>query len=124
MGLKSIFSNSFETVDHGSDQDLLTHYYQADYEKVKNTIIDITKAMRFKVSNINDDFHEMLILMPRGELIVTLFNQTPSVTSVDFKITTNYIIRFNRGAKVIGTYYQSLNKQLQLKKIGGGVSEY
>ena len=124
MGLKSIFSNSFETVDHGSDQDLLTHYYQADYEKVKNTIIDITKAMRFRVNNINDDFHEMLILMPRGELIVTLFNQTPSVTSVDFKITTNYIIPFNRGAKVISTYYQSLNKQLPLKKIGGGVSEY
>ncbi len=124
MGLKSIFSNSFETIDHGSDQNLLTHYYQADYEKVKNTIIDITKAMRFKVSNINDDFHEMLILMPRGELIITLFNQTPSVTSVDFKITTNYIIPFNRGAKVIGGYYQSLNKQLPLKKIGGGVSEY
>ena len=62
--------------------------------------------------------------MPRGELIVTLFNQTPSVTSVDFKITTNYIIPFNRGAKVIGTYYQSLNKQLPLKKIGGGTSEY
>lgn len=124
MGLKSIFSNSFETVDHGSDQDLLTHYYQADYEKVKNTIIDITKAMRFRVNNINDDFHEMLILMPRGELIVTLFNQSPSVTSVDFKITTNYIIPFNRGAKVISTYYQSLNKQLPLKKIGGGVSEY
>ena len=124
MGLKSIFSNSFETTEFGSNQSLMTHYYQANYEKVKNTIIDITKAMRFKVSNINDDFHEMLILMPRGELIVTLFNQTPSVTSVDFKITTNYIIPFNRGAKVIGTYYQSLNKQLPLKKIGGGVSEY
>ena len=124
MGLKGIFSNSFETVEHGSDQNLLTHYYQADYEKVKNTIIDISKAMRFKVSNINDDFHEMLILMPRGELIVTLFNQTPSVTSVDFKISTMYILPFNRGAKVIGSYYQSLNKQLPLKKVGGGVSGY
>ena len=40
MGLKGIFSNSFETVEHGTDQNLLTHYYQADYEKVKNTIID------------------------------------------------------------------------------------
>ena len=121
MGLKGIFSNSFETVEYGSDQNLLTHYYQADYEKVKNTIIDISKAMRFKVSNINDDFHEMLILMPRGELIVTLFNSTPSV---DFKVTTMYVLPFNRGAKVIGSYYQSLNKQLPLKKVGGGTSEY
>ena len=112
MGLKGIFSNSFETVEHGSNQNLLTHYYQADYEKVKNTIIDISKAMRFKVNNINDDFQEMLILMPRGELIVTLFNQTPNVTSVDFKISTMYILPLNRGAKVIGLYYQSLNKQL------------
>ena len=80
--------------------------------------------MRFKVSNINDDFHEMLILKPRGELIVTLFNSTPSVTSVDFKVTTMYVLPFNRGAKVIGSYYQCLNKQLPLKKIGGGTSEY
>ena len=124
MGLKSIFSNSFETVEHGTDQNLLTHYYQADYEKVKNTIIDISKAMRFKVNNINDDFQEMLIIMPRGELIVTLFNQTPSVTSVDFKVSTMYVLPFNRGAKVIAEYYNSLNKQLTLKKIGGGVSGY
>lgn len=124
MGLKGIFSNSFETVEHGENKNLLTHYYQADYEKVKNTIIDISKAMRFKVSNINDDFHEMLILMPRGELIVTLFNQTPSVTSVDFKITTMYLLPLNRGAKVISNYYQSLNKQLPLKKVGGGTGEY
>ena len=47
MGLKNIFSNSFETVEYGSDQNLLTHYYQADYEKVKNTIIDI---MRLKTN--------------------------------------------------------------------------
>ena len=124
MGLKAIFSNSFETVEHGDNKNLLTHYYQADYEKVKNTIIDISKAMRFKVNNINDDFQEMLILMPRGELIVTLFNQSPSVTSVDFKISTMYLLPLNRGAKVIGSYYDSLNKQLPLKKIGGGVSEY
>ena len=124
MGLKGIFSNSFETVEHGTDQNLLTHYYQANYEKVKNTIIDISKSMRFKVNNINDDFQEMLIIMPRGELIVTLFNQTPSVTSVDFKISTMYVLPLNRGAKVIANYYNSLNKQLPLKKIGGGVSEY
>ena len=124
MGLKNIFSNSFETVEYGSDQNLLTHYYQADYEKVKNTIIDISKAMRFKVSNINDDFHEMCILMPKGTLIVTFFNQSPSVTGVDFKITTMYVLPFNRGVKVIKNYYDSLNKQLPLKKIGGGVSEY
>ncbi|MBR6515506.1 MAG: hypothetical protein IKT40_01485 [Bacilli bacterium] len=124
MGLKSIFSNSFETTEFGSNQSLMTHYYQANYEKVKNTIIDISKAMRFKVANINDDFHEMLIIMPRGELIVTLFNSSPNVTSVDFKITTMYIIPLNRGANVISKYYESLNSQLPLKKIGGGVSEY
>ena len=124
MALKNIFSNSFETVEHGSDQNLMTHYYVASYEKVKNTIIDITRALRFRVEDINDDFHEMCILMPKGTLIVTLFNQSPSVTGVDFKISTNYIIPFNRGAKVIKNYYDSLNKQLTLKKIGGGFSEY
>ena len=120
MGLKGIFSNSFETVDHGSNKDLLTHYYQADYEKVKNTIIDISKGMRFKVSNINDDFHEMLILMPRGELIVTLFNQTPSVTSVDFKVTTYKMLPNGKGKKIIERLYKYLDKNLTFK----GVSLY
>ena len=54
---------------------------------------------------------------------MTLFNQTPNVTSVDFKVTTMYLLPLNRGAKVISNYYQSLNKQLPLKKVGG-ISEY
>ena len=66
----------------------------------------------------------MCILMPKGTLIVTFFNQSPSVTGVDFKITTMYVLPLNRGVKVIKNYYDSLNKQLPLKKIGGGVSEY
>ena len=124
MALKNIFSNSFETVEHGASEELMTHYYVAGYEKVKNTIIDISRALRYKVVDVNDDFHEMCILMPKGTLIVTFFNQSPSVTGVDFKITTMYVLPFNRGVKVIKNYYYSLNKQLPLKKIGGGVSEY
>lgn len=124
MALKNIFSNSFETVEHGASEELTTHYYVAGYEKVKNTIIDISRALRYKVVDVNDDFHEMCILMPKGTLIVTFFNQSPSVTGVDFKITTMYVLPFNRGVKVIKNYYDSLNKQLPLKKIGGGVSEY
>ena len=124
MALKNIFSNSFETVEHGASEELMTHYYVAGYEKVKNTIIDISRALRYKVVDVNDDFHEMCILMPKGTLIVTFFNQSPSVTGVDFKITTMYVLPFNRGVKVIKNYYDSLNKQLPLKKIGGGVSEY
>lgn len=124
MALKNIFSNSFETVEHGASEELMTHYYVAGYEKVKNTIIDISRALRYKVVDVNDDFHEMCILMPKGTLIVTFFNQSPSVTGVDFKITTMYVLPLNRGVKVIKNYYDSLNKQLPLKKIGGGVSEY
>lgn len=124
MALKNIFSNSFETVEHGASEELTTHYYVAGYEKVKNTIIDISRALRYKVVDVNDDFHEMCILMPKGTLIVTFFNQSPSVTGVDFKITTMYVLPLNRGVKVIKSYYDSLNKQLPLKKIGGGVSEY
>jgi hypothetical protein len=124
MALKNIFSNSFETVEHGASEELTTHYYVAGYEKVKNTIIDISRALRYKVVDVNDDFHEMCILMPKGTLIVTFFNQSPSVTGVDFKITTMYLLPLNKGVKVIKSYYDSLNKQLPLKKIGGGVSEY
>lgn len=124
MGLEKIFSNNFETSENASSDDLTTHYYSNDYEKVKNTIIDISKGLRYKVININDTFQEILIKMPKGELIITLFNPSYSVTSVDCKVSTSYLLPFNRGAKVIKTYYEALNKQLTLKKIGGGNEYY
>ena len=124
MGLEKIFSNNFETVENASSADLTTHYYHNDYEKVKNTIIDISKGLKFKIKTIDDTFHEILVLMPRGELIITLFNPTFNVTSVDFKVTTSYLLPLNRGAKVIKTYYDCLNKQLSLKNIGGGNEYY
>lgn len=124
MGLEKIFSNNFETSENAASDDLTTHYYSNDYEKVKNTIIDISKGLRYKVVNINDTFQEILIKMPKGELIITLFNPSYSVTSVDCKVSTSYLLPFNRGAKVIKTYYEALNKQLTLKKIGGGNEYY
>ncbi len=119
MALEKIFSNSFETDEFGKSDELKTHYYNNDYEKVKNTIIDISKGLRFKVANVDDNFHEIYIIMPKGEIIVTLMKISYTVTCVDFKVTTSYLMPFGRGLKIIKTYFDSLNKQLSLKQIGG-----
>ena len=74
MGLKGIFSNSFETAEFGSNQNLMTHYYQANYEKVKNTIIDISKAIKNGTNKLRLVFNNTLRNMlgpyhrPRGEM--------------------------------------------------------
>lgn len=119
MALEKIFSNSFDTAELGINNDLATHFYHNDYEKVKNTIIDIARGLRHRVMNVDDTFNEIYIMMPKGEIIVTLIKMSYNVTSVDFKVTTSYILPFGRGLKMIKIYYDSLNRQLELKKIGG-----
>lgn len=119
MGLKNIFSNSFETQDRGIDNVLITHYYDNDYEKAKQAVIDTAVLFGFRVQNVDDNYKEMLIIYPKGEIIVTLFNQSYYVTGIDFKVTTSYILAFGRGRKVIENFYNELGTKLNLKRIGG-----
>lgn len=119
MGLKNLFSNSFETADPSQDSRLTTHYYSNRYEDVTYAITQIAKKLRYTVMNVNDKFQEILIATPKADLIITLVNVGPSLISVDFKVTTNYIFPFGRGIKLINNYYELLNQQLHLKQVGG-----
>ncbi len=119
MALEKIFSNSFDTAELSVNHELTTHYYNNDYEKVKNTIIDICHGLRQKLMNVDDNYNEIYIVMPKGEIMVTMIKLSYNVTSVDFKVTTSYLLPCGRGLKMIKTYYDSLNRQLDLKKIGG-----
>lgn len=117
--LKDIFSNSYETLDVCKDRRLLTHYYANTYEDTKNYFIDVIKLYGFHIVNINDDYQEILVEMPHGEFVVTLFSHSYNETSVDFKATTTYFIPFGRGVKYIEGFYKELDIRLNLKRIGG-----
>lgn len=122
MGAKKFFSNSFETTEFSSEQALTTHYYDNDYERCKNAICEICNQFGFAVENIDDNYKEMLLSYNKGEIIVTLFNSSYYVTSIDFKITTRYVIPCGRGFKILEKLYNTLNQKLTLKRIGGGLN--
>lgn len=122
MGAKKFFSNSFETTEFSNEQALTTHYYDNDYEKCKNAIVEVCNLYGYSVENIDDNYKEMLISYNKGEIIVTLFNSSYYVTSIDFKITTRYVLPCGRGCKVLDKLYNSLNSKLTLKRIGGGIN--
>jgi hypothetical protein len=119
MKFKYLFSNMAETSDDADDKLIMTHYYDNNYESTKNALLEVAKSARHRVMDINDEYKEFLISYPKGELIVTLYSKTYNITSVDFKVSTNYLFSFGRGVKMIDNYYDALNKKLSLKKIGG-----
>lgn len=119
MKLKEIFSNIVETSDRASNQDLRTHYYNNDYEEVKYRITNYFKSINCTIESIDDNYKEILVSIPRGDLTVTLYQVSGRVTSVDILVSSNYFISFGRGIKFVKKTYEELNKRLTLKSIGG-----
>ena len=70
---KALFSNNFET-NMISDPDYATHYYGNDYNTSKNAVIDAAKTLGYKVTNVDDQYKEILAV-PRthGEIIIIYY---------------------------------------------------
>lgn len=120
--IKQFFSNHFETDDHGKNE-YATHYYGNDYNTTKNAIVSVGRNMKFKMTNVDDHYRELLLVAIKGELIFTLTNVSYYETAVDIKATTHHIVSANRTKKLVKQFYEELNRQLTLKRTGGTYNE-
>lgn len=118
MKFKYIFSNSYETANNQTDTELVSHYYRNDYNTVKDAVLNYAKLKQYEVLNIDDEYREILLRFGRGDVIVTIFGVNSYEFSVDFKVTTNYILGLARGQKIIIDFYKNLDRSLTLKSIG------
>lgn len=124
MGIKTFFSNSFETLDT-NEAEFTTHYYANDYNTSKNAVVSVGKQLGYKMTNVDDRYQEILLVSrTHGELIVTLNTLSSYEHSVDIKVTTHYIIACGRAKKKASQFYNALNRQLTLKRKGGEYGGY
>lgn len=122
-GLKTFFSNHFETT-YSADSQSATHYYSNDYRSTKEGIIAAGKELGYKMTNIDDRYKEMLLISHTGgELIFTLTSISYYETAVDMKVTTHHIIPAGRAKKKAIRIYEELNRLLTLKREGGEWNE-
>lgn len=121
---KALFSNSFET-NMISDPDYATHYYGNDYNTSKNAVIDAAKTLGYKVTNVDDQYKEILaVSRTHGEIIISLFTVSYYETAIDLKVTTHYVASFGRTKKKALAFYETLDRFLTLKRKGGTQNEY
>ena len=52
MGIKTFFSNSFETLDT-NEAEFTTHYYANDYNTSKNAVVSVGKQLGYKMTNVS-----------------------------------------------------------------------
>ena len=123
-GIKTFFSNNFETTET-NEAEYTTHYYANDYNTTKNAVIAVGKQFGLKMTNVDDRYKEILLVSrTNGELIVTLNTISSMEHSVDIKVTTHYVIAAGRAKKKAKQFYEELNRQLYLKRKGGESSGY
>ena len=123
-GIKNFFSNSFETSDN-LDKEYATHYYRNDYSTIKDAIKSVAHKMGYDVTNVDDQYKELLLASrTKGEMIITITSLSYYENAIDIKATTHYVIACGRAKKRVKEFYETINKTLNLKRIGGGINEY
>lgn len=118
MGFLDYFRTFEETREVHKENQLRTHYYKARYDKCQEAVKRICTEMKMQVSNINNEFKEMLVKGSSYDLIFTFSNVTPLETAIDIKITTSYVIGMNRPKNKILKIYSKLDKLLPYKGAG------
>lgn len=121
------FSNSCETSDDPKIKNksmLVTHYYVGNYEKVKAAVSNTCQnELGLILINVDDHYRELLFENKKETLIVTIALVSANEHSVDVKVKLNSVVGFNRPQKILDSFYDSLNKKLTLKRIGGSKDE-
>lgn len=125
--IAGFFSNSCETCDEPKIKNkkmLVTHYYVGNYEKVKAAVSNVCQnELELILMNVDDHYKELLFENKKESLIVTIASVSANESSVDVKVKLNRSIGFNKPQKILDMFYNSLNRKLILKRIGGTKDE-
>ena len=118
MRFGDYFRNDFETSDDHYLPELRTRYYRCRNEAAKEQFLNIAKEENAKIKDINDVHGEIFFETPGYSCIATVISPTLTETAVDFKVTTNKILPFGAGRKIIMRFYEALDKKLPFKGVG------
>lgn len=125
--LVGFFSNSCETSDNPKIKNkvmLITHYYVGSYEKVKAAVSNIGQnELGLLLMNVDDHYHELLLENKKESLIVTISQVSANESSVDVKVRLNRPVGLGKPQKILDAFYNSLNRKLTLKRVGGSKDE-
>lgn len=119
------FSKQIETKDGNADDQLKTHYYKANFNKLFQTIEQLFREdADCRITTVSKDHGEIAVEVSKPFpcfLIVTVVSVSGMETAVDFNLSTE---RFSLGGtypvlrKRIISYYEKLNQLHTLVRNG------
>lgn len=118
MSVGSFFGTTAETQELHTVRELRSRYYKTNYAKAKAVVIEHAKDIKVNVSNIDDEHKEILLQSNRYHIIVSFVQVNPIETSVDFKVEMYGLFGFHRPRKLVISFYDYLNNNLQFKGVG------
>lgn len=118
MSVGSFFGTIDETQELHVVRELRSRYYKTNYKKAKAMAIEYTKAINVNVTNIDDEHREILLQSKRYHIIVSIVQVTPIETSIDLKVEMYGLFGFHRSRKIIISFYEYLDRNLQFKGVG------
>jgi len=116
MKFRDFFSNDFETNDHNNNQQMITHYYRSDKDKIIDEIKRVMGRNGFELLEENKQYNELRYYKVNFEVIITVYSENYYKQGVDFKVNTNYLISRGRGLKFIIKTYEELDKLFEKAK--------
>lgn len=100
-----------ETGPNNKRDGLMTRYYQNDFIKVKEALLNISKKNSYTIIHCDDTFQEMLIESTLFTTIVKVSYISAFESAVDFTITSKML--FKKPIEHSLFLYSELNKSLQ-----------
>ena len=113
------FKNNYETSDHASNDALMTHFYQNNFDDTLYEVKEALKILMFDIDNIDEQYNEILAHNRKSEVIITFAKPNYYLTTIDIKINCKYLIAAGRPIKNLNMLFDAFNKRLTLKQIGG-----
>ena len=108
-----------ETNERGFTELLTTHYYKTSYDKLKEAYLRILDQLRYRVISIDDNYYEIFAEIPHMTVLAKFTEQNPRETAIDFYVNAEFILFSNKRALTfIGTVYNELEKEFELKGTG------
>ena len=104
-----------ETMENETVNILMTHYYKASYNQIKECFLEILDKLEFMVIGVNDDYCEIAAEKDQMNVVAKIIMQNPKETSIDFYIDVEGWFATRKASKFISTVYAEIEKVYELK---------
>ena len=106
MSIPTITKENYIEIIKTHGINVVWNHILSNYNSIKNGISTIAKRLKYDITNIDDQYKEMLLVTrTKGELIITISSVSYYEQSVDIKSTTHHVIAFGRAKKRVKEIY-------------------